>query len=236
MQTVIKNQKLYVQIADRLIQAITAGEFQVGDKLPQERILAAEFGVSRPTIREALVALEITGVVEIHPGSRSVVRHVMPQVFAWADKVGFSPKEVLDARAVCEEGIIRQVCHRTFDADFSALQENLRKTWEDHQRRDIDAYLDDSLNFHYILATTTGNSVLEHILHELTSVEEQPMFRMMNKLALMSSANRLEQFQDHKAILQAIEHQEEDAAIGHLRKHLVLLEMFMFDDEHAPQE
>ena len=60
----IKVQRLYLQVAQQLQQLIASGEFEVGKRLPAERDLASQFGVSRPTIREAMIALEIAGLVE----------------------------------------------------------------------------------------------------------------------------------------------------------------------------
>ena len=65
----IKVQRLYLQVAQQLQQLIASGEFEVGRRLPAERDLASQFGVSRPTIREAMIALEIAGLVEVRSGS-----------------------------------------------------------------------------------------------------------------------------------------------------------------------
>lgn len=225
----VKTEKLYLQIADRIIQAIASGEFRMGDRLPQERVLATMLGVSRPTVREALAALEIIGVLEIHPGSGSIVRHVTPQITSWADKVGASPEELIQARMVCEEGVVRQLC-RQQDVDLSALEENIRQTLVAHERVDVDGFVEASLTFHPLLAAATNNSVLEHVLRELTSLQDQPLFRLLNKLALMDEANRLQQYQDHVLLLEAIRRRQEKDAASRLCKHLQTLQKFMFDE------
>ena len=61
--------KLYQQVASTLASAVADGQYSVGSRLPSERDLADEFGVSRPTVREAMIALEIRGIVEIRQGS-----------------------------------------------------------------------------------------------------------------------------------------------------------------------
>ncbi|MDX1736553.1 MAG: GntR family transcriptional regulator, partial [Halioglobus sp.] len=70
----VKVQRLYLQVAQQLQQHIDAGAFAVGQRLPSERDLANQFGVSRPTIREAMIALEIAGLVEVRSGSGVYVR------------------------------------------------------------------------------------------------------------------------------------------------------------------
>ena len=64
-----KPARLYQSVAERLTRAIAAGTYAVGDRLPAERELAANFEVSRPTIREAIIALELDGLVEVRIGS-----------------------------------------------------------------------------------------------------------------------------------------------------------------------
>jgi DNA-binding FadR family transcriptional regulator len=70
---VIEPRRLYVQIADQIQALIAAGEFPPGSRLPAERELAKRFGVSRPSLREALIALEVQGYVDVRPGSGIVV-------------------------------------------------------------------------------------------------------------------------------------------------------------------
>src|SRR5271165_2007260 len=65
---VIEPRRLYLQIADQVRSLITAGEFPPGSRLPAERELAKRLGVSRPSLREALIALEVEGYVDVRPG------------------------------------------------------------------------------------------------------------------------------------------------------------------------
>ena len=65
----VEPQRLYRQIAEQIRQLVAAGEFAVGSRLPAERDLARQLGVSRPSAREALIALEVEGWVEVRSGS-----------------------------------------------------------------------------------------------------------------------------------------------------------------------
>ena len=69
----IEPRRIYRQIADQLRQLIQSGEFAVGSRLPPERDLAVKMGVSRPSVREALIALEVQGLIEVRVGSGIVV-------------------------------------------------------------------------------------------------------------------------------------------------------------------
>ena len=63
-----ENVKLYRRIADSIADAIEGGQYKLGDRLPTERELAEQFGVSRPTLREAMIALEMLGMIEARHG------------------------------------------------------------------------------------------------------------------------------------------------------------------------
>ena len=70
----IEPRRLYRQIADQIRALIRTGEFKPGSRLPPERDLAKQLGVSRPSVREALIALEVEGLVEVRIGSGIYVR------------------------------------------------------------------------------------------------------------------------------------------------------------------
>ena len=70
--------RLYEQISQKLAKAIAAGEYELGQRLPSERELAQTFGVSRPTVREAIIALELDGLVEVRLGSGVYVTNRQP--------------------------------------------------------------------------------------------------------------------------------------------------------------
>src|SRR3546814_16563839 len=84
----IEPRRLYRQIADQLRVLIQAGEFPVGARLPPERDLALKLGVSRPSVREALIALEVEGLVEVRMGSGIYVRSRAAADSVVAEKIG----------------------------------------------------------------------------------------------------------------------------------------------------
>ena len=70
----IEPHRLYRQIAGQLRDLMVEGEFSVGSRLPAERELAQQLGVSRPSVREALIALEVEGIIEVRTGSGIYVK------------------------------------------------------------------------------------------------------------------------------------------------------------------
>ena len=101
MSTTIDTRKLYRQVADSIMSAIKSGDFKPGGRLPSERDLAASFKVSRPTIREAMIALEIRGLVESRHGSGIYITEHPPAQIG-ADDLDIGAFELTEARRLFE--------------------------------------------------------------------------------------------------------------------------------------
>src|ERR1700676_2482306 len=101
MSTPIDARKLYRQVADAIMASIESGEYARGARLPSERDLAASFKVSRPTIREAMIALEIRGLVESRHGSGIYITEHPPAQIG-ADDLDIGAFELTEARRLFE--------------------------------------------------------------------------------------------------------------------------------------
>src|SRR5690606_41667136 len=105
--------RLYQQIADRVRNLIQDGQFPAGSRLPAERELAQQLGVSRPSLREALIALEIAGNVEIRMGSGIyVTAESEKRSFSHGTSIGESPLEIMQAREMVEGSVVVTACAR----------------------------------------------------------------------------------------------------------------------------
>jgi GntR family transcriptional regulator, hexuronate regulon transcriptional repressor len=102
MTTSQKLSRLYQAVAERLAKSIAAGDFKPGDRLPAERDLAEQFDVSRTTIREAIIALEIQGVVEVRIGSGVYVTKSQPKGKALPIEMDIGAFELTEARLLLE--------------------------------------------------------------------------------------------------------------------------------------
>jgi DNA-binding FadR family transcriptional regulator len=98
----IEPRRLYRQIADQIRGLIKTGEFPAGSRLPPERDLARQLGVSRPSVREALIALEVEGMVEVRIGSGIYVLASTATLPANGPDAAAGPFELLRARYVIE--------------------------------------------------------------------------------------------------------------------------------------
>src|SRR6202042_2608121 len=114
------SRRLLMQIADEVRSLIAAGEFSPGNRLPAERELARQFGVSRPSMREALIALEVEGYVEVRPGSGIIV--TTPESGAQDCSGDEGPLEVLRVRSLIEGSVAEEVAKLIEQKDIAALE------------------------------------------------------------------------------------------------------------------
>src|SRR5438445_3532087 len=124
----VEGRRLYQQIADQIRALIQQGRFRPGTRLPTERELAQQLRVSRPSVREALIALEIEGSVEVRMGAGVYVGKVSDRpASSLADSLGDSPIELMHARVMLEGEVIVQACARMTPQGLA----DIRQAFED---------------------------------------------------------------------------------------------------------
>src|SRR6187431_198812 len=117
-----ESRRLYEQIAQQLARAIADGKYEIGQRLPSERELAQTFEVSRPTVREAIIALELDELVEVRLGSGVYVKNRQPPSGAEGAK-DIGPFELLEARHAIEGEACALAALRIDDAQLRQLSE-----------------------------------------------------------------------------------------------------------------
>lgn len=210
------SRRLYHQIADQLRELIRLGRFGIGSRLPPERELAQQLGVSRPSVREALIALEIGGCVEVRMGAGVYVRGTGDA--AATTGLGESPLELMQARVVLEGGLMPQACARATPEGLAAVREAL-----DAMREAMAAgrpALDADRRFHLAVAALAGNSVLERMVGELFNGRYSPMSLQLSALA-DTHQNWEDALSEHERILQALANHDPLAAQTAMRAHLL---------------
>ncbi len=157
--------RLYQQTADQIRMLIRNGHFTTFGRLPAERDLAQQLGVSRPSLREALIALEIDGSVEIRMGSGVYVCAPAEQLGDATRSMGDSPSELMQARMAVEGAVVVLACARIKApalADLRHTLQRMRSAVEEGR-----SPLDDDRQFHVTIALQAGNSVLARIVGDL---------------------------------------------------------------------
>ena len=153
--------RAYLRLASQIQALVVQGEFAVGQRLPAERALAERFDVSRTSLREAIIALELQGVVEVRGGSGIYVCEPKPGVarLPMAQEPGAGPFELLRARCLIESEIAGLAATTRKDADLDRMFEALSTMRE--QMMDKVANEEADRRFHLYIAQSTGNSVLQ---------------------------------------------------------------------------
>ena len=213
--------KLYQKIADRLREYIAQGDFKVGSRLPAERDLTQLLGVSRPSLREALIALEIEGSIEIRMGSGVYVAARLQEGGARTVTLGESPNELMQARALIEGEAVVLACLHGKKSDYRYLQDCI-----DAMRASIEASrppLADDRKFHHRLATMSGNSALVRIITSLFDERHSPISSHLSEHSENPGTWDAAVI-EHEAILRALQCKDVIAAQTAMRQHLLCSE------------
>ena len=214
LQTV-GNTRLYRQIAEQLSALIASGEFAPGARLPAERELAASLGVSRASVREAIISLEIAGLIEVRVGTGIFVVATAGKRVAEGDD-GPGPFDLLSARSLIEGEIAALAAEKAKAADVVALNgaiERMQGHIDDFGVRE-----DSDREFHLALASATGNGALELVVDGLWSQRAELWGRMQHHFHTPELAAQT--LQDHRAIARAVAAHKPDAARAAMRRHL----------------
>jgi GntR family transcriptional repressor for pyruvate dehydrogenase complex len=222
----IKPKKVSSQIAEQIRSSILSGEFAPGDKLPPERELAELFGVSRPSVREALNLLASSGLVESYQGGGTVVKSLVELSAGnpLSELIKGEQARALDVIEVrkCMEG------WTSYYAAQRALPEDLRKLEQivlEMERnlagmipsQDLDA------NFHVIIAQATHNVVWLHLMQSIFDAMKE-FQRGVWRAVYITAEDHRTLFQHHRAVFEAIRDRDAERARDAMLAHLSFAE------------
>lgn len=218
---VIERKKLFEHVAAHLEAQILAGKLRPGDQLPPERDLQLSFGVGRPAIREALIALQKAGLVELTNGARA--RVLMPTASHIFTGMAPAVRQMLSteegyrhfqgARLFFEVGLAREAARHATEADLKALRDALlanRQAIGDRKR-----FTQTDIAFHFELAKIARNPVFIALHDQISDwLTEQ------RTVTLAASGQEETAYQAHKAIYDGIAARDADSAEQAMRDHL----------------
>jgi GntR family transcriptional regulator, uxu operon transcriptional repressor len=214
LQTV-EPRRLYRQIADQIAGLIGNGEFAHGSRLPAERELATLLGVSRTSVREALISLEIGGLVEVRVGAGVFVTAGSGSAGLAGDK-GPGPFELLNARMLVEGEVVALAAANATRDDLAALQQSIVRM-TDHVD-DFAIREESDRDFHLGIAKATANGSLELVVEGLWNQRAELWGRMQQHFHTEALAQRT--IHDHAAILAALVAKDADGARAAMHRHI----------------
>jgi DNA-binding FadR family transcriptional regulator len=213
----IEPQRLYRQISDQLRKLIVDGEFPVGSRLPSERDLAVQLGVSRPSLREALIALEVEGYIEVHMGSGIYVCPPAPREGQIDLSSEEGPLELIRAREMIEGEVAYAAASNANQAQIEAIEQAFQLMIE-HTNAGINPLQADRL-FHIRVAEATGNSVLVGLVTQLFDARLGPLFKRLHS-HFDSKVVWYEAIEEHSRVMKALHARDPEQAREAMRRHM----------------
>jgi DNA-binding FadR family transcriptional regulator len=218
----------YLAVAQDLLAAIAQGRHAIGDRLPSDREIAAQGGVSRATAREALLALELVGVVEVRHGDGTYVLGRAGATVA-GSALDVPPRELIETRLHLEPVVSGLAAQRITPDALAALRRDLDEATElVAEPGQLPRFMELGLRFHADLAPCCGNSLMAGIVGQLVNAETHPLWVLVNQQVVSSEDARRGQLAGHRAVFGAVADGDADRAERAMRAHLDELEAAIF--------
>lgn len=207
--------RLYQDLARRLVTELAENRYPVGSRLPAEREMAQQYNVSRPTVREAIIALEVQGLVEVRIGSGAYVMRLPGE----EDIPGFniSAFELTEARLLFEGEAAALAATQITDEEVAAIEELVRQIAEEN----LDPRGTDKADraFHLAIARASRNNAVVETVERLWDLRSaSPEAALLHEKA--RTANVKPVVEEHTAVVEALKARDPAAAREAMRTHL----------------
>ena len=211
--------RLYKNVLEEMLTLIDSGEFPAGGRLPPERELAERFNVSRPTIREAIIALEVLDRVQVKTGSGIYVLEHQSGSGNGIDSI--SPWELTESRALIEGEAAALAASHISDEELKNLEDSLYEMARENDSGEL-ADGDADRKFHHIIAQATRNAMMQTVIEH--------MWHVRNHAPLVSRAYRAiceqdgtKRVEEHREIYEALAKRDANAARAAMHQHFALI-------------
>lgn len=207
--------RLYQDLARSLTEELAGGAYPVGARLPAERELAVKYGVSRPTVREAIIALEVQGLIEVRVGSGAYVRRLPGS----EDLPGFnvSAFELTEARLLFEGEAAALAATQITDEELAEIEQLVEAIAKENNDPRGSEKADRA--FHLAIAKATRNAAIHDAIERLWDLRaSSPEAALLHEKA--RTANIKPVVDEHSAIVQALRARNPVAARQAMRSHL----------------
>jgi len=219
MYKVVRSSRLYEQIVQQVEESIQKGALKTGDKLPPERELAQQFGVSRTAVREAVKALREKAFVEAYPGRGTFIMetsaHPIRLSLDRMVKAGQAEgsRYLTEVREMMEPEIAALAAERAEAEDLAAMHESFEVM--ERAKRDPDAFIEADLDFHLALAEAAANPIILSLIDSIVGLLRE------QRMGIFQVEGGPERGQyHHKKILDAVEHRDAAGAREAMKAHM----------------
>jgi DNA-binding FadR family transcriptional regulator len=229
----MQQNRIYQTIFNKIQEDIKAGVYKIGDKLPPERDLALQLGVSRTSVREAMIALEVNGIVEVKLGSgvyvindhqdaanpqtgfnTSIHPSLLPHL---QEDAVITPFEILEARLMVEPYLAELAAKNRSEEQLEDIKEAFLMNVRDNLEHSTE-HIGDRL-FHIRIAEASQNNACTFFLNFLLSKHYTDFFSRMRSLYTPEDMPLRSQL-EHQEIMTAIQAQDAQAAHDAMKNHL----------------
>ena len=211
--------RLYTSVLNKMLSLLDSGEFPVGGRLPPERELADRFNVSRPTIREAIIALEVLKRVKVKTGSGIYVLEHHSTNGNELDNI--SPWELTESRALIEGEAAALAATHITDEELKHLEDSLHEMAHENALGEL-AEGDADKKFHRIIARATRNAMLVTVIEHMWYVRNNApqVSRAYKAICEQDGEKRVD---EHHEIFQALSQRDPRAARAAMHQHFALI-------------
>lgn len=218
----VSSNKLYIQIYKQILSQIRSGSLKIGDKLPTERELCEQFGVSRAPVRQALSALELNGYIYSRQGEGVYVKSTHPVDESQNASVileAISPEDIVEARMHIEPIIAKFAAQRATDEEIEELQSIVKRMEEETRTGSYVPETDEQL--HIAIAKASHNELFITFMSAIVNaMKQQKMWEFIRDRTVTRPDYREVNFQEHKLLIKAIEEHDEEKAVKVMTDHM----------------
>lgn len=218
----INKKKLSDSVIEEIKRMIKSGELKEGDKVPNQNIFAAQLGVSRTSLREALNTLTRIGVFEQRPGYGTVLRSRIPALFTdhltpplISDKQ--ATIELIEARRFLEIGVAELCVKNASPKQVVEMGHLVKEMTRSIKEGKMDDYIEQDVAFHFLIAKGSHNRFLINLFVTIRGFMEQYMRESFHLLPWMLERS----LKFHQNIYQAVKDRNRSQAVSHMKKHLL---------------
>jgi GntR family transcriptional repressor for pyruvate dehydrogenase complex len=215
-RTVITSSTVVNSVVEKLRAALARGQWRSGDMLPGQRELAEQLGISRPSLREAVIVLETLGLVRSMPGKGVVVLEANLSDSHDSAVAGASLEDVLQLRYTLEPFIVGLVAQSISSKEVGQLRLTLMDMREALEANDSEAGVNAYIAFHEELFTLTSNPIFQSVVQQTSNALKQSAEVLRN-----SPEHLAERLEENEAVVRAIRSKNSALASAEMRRHIL---------------